>query len=257
MDCVKGKMTGAMCAQNQKECCIRAKDIDCCNHIPHLLDEVNQPLKAPQLSCGGDRWGCSSAQRNCQPDHRAISGAQQELSATVIPATIMATNTTTCVEGTQCAFSSAERNRWDNITFSVTGDFDTQICDCQQTFDCEHEDFHGNGTQCANFNEKEGKHCIDSCNCHGISGKDLMGFETEKHCLCGGKSKSLGGCHKSALCVSNPEKDIEEKINNQIYKTIGGVLSDIVKSAISSCVENTIHMEEDCHNGFDAAEEVK
>ena len=136
MDHVKGQMTGAMIAQKQKECCVRAKDIDCCNHIPHLLEEVNQPLKAPQLCSGDrhsineDRWGCTGAQRNCQPDHRAMCGASQELSATVIPATIMATNTTTVMEGTQCAFSSAERNRWDNVTFSVNGDLDTEICDC-------------------------------------------------------------------------------------------------------------------------------
>ena len=44
------------------------------------------------------------------------------------------------------------------------------------------------------------------------------------------------------MVALDPDKDIEERITNEIRKTIGGVLSQIVEQAISGLIKETVDM---------------
>lgn len=46
------------------------------------------------------------------------------------------------------------------------------------------------------------------------------------------------------MVALDPDKDIEERITNEIRKTIGGVLSQIVEQAISGSIKDTVDMDD-------------
>jgi hypothetical protein len=65
------------------------------------------------------------------------------------------------------------------------------------------------------------------CDCHGISGRDMLGFDNS--CPCSVRD-----------IVEDPDKDIERRINGEVEKTISELLSQIVNRAISESLENVI-----------------
>ena len=46
------------------------------------------------------------------------------------------------------------------------------------------------------------------------------------------------------MVALDPDKDIEERIVNEVRKTIGGVLSQIVEQAISGSIKDTLDMDD-------------
>ena len=46
------------------------------------------------------------------------------------------------------------------------------------------------------------------------------------------------------MVALDPDRDIEERITNEIRKTIGGVLSQIVEQAISGSIKDTVDMDD-------------
>jgi len=69
------------------------------------------------------------------------------------------------------------------------------------------------------------------CDCKNLKHHDADHWFN--HCDCGGD-------HEEDAC--NPEDDIDNKINKQIDKAIGDVLSEVVERCISSSLKGCIEM---------------
>jgi len=70
-------------------------------------------------------------------------------------------------------------------------------------------------------------HEVD-CECNGISGKDLLGFD--ESC----------GCEKDHIV--DPDADIERRITAQVEKSISDILSEIVNRCVSSSLHDCIQI---------------
>ena len=60
-------------------------------------------------------------------------------------------------------------------------------------------------------------------------------------------TEDIGKCDDhffEEMVALDPDKDIEERISNEIRKTIGGVLSQIVEQAISGSIKDTVDMDD-------------
>ena len=83
-------------------------------------------------SCEHDDWGCGSDGGIQQPHASIINvvGVESQLTATIIPAQVLVTNTTTLTNGTQCEESTGFRRRNDTEHFETFGNFSISKFDC-------------------------------------------------------------------------------------------------------------------------------
>lgn len=67
----------------------------------------------------------------------------------------------------------------------------------------------------------------------------MLGFDVG----CGG-CMNRGKKYEKVARVDDPEADIDRRINKEILKTIGDILSEVVHNAISSSFQDTIQLDD-------------
>eukprot|EP00347_Sterkiella_histriomuscorum_P023021 403336259 len=191
----------------------------------HRFDQ-HQEHRVNDCDCAIDDWGCDSHSTH-RPGQRHIVENRQSVVATVVPVQTVVTNTTQDITGDACHASFGKRQRDDVRQFQVEGNFKHSSYDVQQQCDTQGECFNETGAQRDRYWDVDYDHDVD-CECHGISGKDFLGFEE-------------GGCDcRVGHEVENPDEDIERRVTKEVEKTISELLSDIVSRCISESIENCI-----------------
>lgn len=154
----------------------------------------------------------------------------------VIPAQILNTNVATETNGNFCQASAGARKRNDTEAFDVSGSFRRNKFDCQEEMTTEASVFIGDGTGCASYYSHEGMHPVDACDCNVISTEDMLDFEQECDCRIFNEDR-----HKPKKFITvDPEEDVEMRINKQIEKSIGDILSEIVQNAFQQSFEDVV-----------------
>ena len=146
---------------------------------------------------------------------------------------MLVSNSSTTTHGFECEESAATRLRNDTELFRAKGSFCVSKFDCQENCLSEASCFVEEGNGRARFAEEEGEHPIEACDCNLIDTGDLLDLDSDCDCLKFEDKRH----HKD---ISDPEQDVENKINDQIRRTIGDILSEIVQNAFHQSFEDVI-----------------
>lgn len=134
---------------------------------------------------------------------------------------MLVSNSSTVTTGYECEESAATRLRNDTECFSAKGQFCVSKFDCQENCLSEASCFVEDGKGHARFAEEEHEHPIDACDCNLIDTGDLLDLDNDCDCL---EFEDKRHHHD----IADPEQDVEDRINEQIRRTIGDILSEIV-----------------------------
>lgn len=148
---------------------------------------------------------------------------------------MLVSNSSTTTQGFECEDSAAVRLRNDTEHFRAKGQFCVSKFDCQENCLSEASCFVQDGNGRARFADEEGDHPIDACECHAIDTGDLLDLDEDCDCRIFEDKRH----HKD---ISDPEQDVEDRINDQIRRTIGDILSEIVQNAFHQSFEEVIQL---------------
>lgn len=90
------------------------------------------------------------------------------------------------------------------------------------------------GTYCDLAHDVECRHDIECGDANCINSDDFLQFDQCITC-----KKPCADCE-----IDDPEKDVIKMINKEIYKSIAGVLNDIVSGSITQAFENIIEFDD-------------
>ena len=132
---------------------------------------------------------------------------ESSLTATIIPAQVLVSNSTTTSTGYECEESAATRHRNDTELFSAKGQFCVSKFDCQENCLSEASCFVEEGHGREKFAEKDCDHPIDACDCNLIDTGDLLDLDNDWDCL---NFENKRHNHD----IADPEQDVENRIND-------------------------------------------
>jgi hypothetical protein len=107
---------------------------------------------------------------------------ENQLTATIIPAQVLVSNSSTTTHGFECEHSAANRLRNDTECFKAKGQFCVSKFDCQENCLSEASCFVNEGSGHAKFANVEGEHPIDACDCNLIDTGDLLDLDEQCDC---------------------------------------------------------------------------
>jgi len=127
-----------------------------------------------------------------------------------------------------------------NEDFHVTGAFQTCIFNAEQGQATIDDAWAQNGIRNSSYNQGMPTFCPCKCDCHSSCPK-ADGSKCGTNCDC---FHGIGCDHRSehAQCT-DPDDDIERRINEEVQRTISDLLSDIVNRCISTSLQGCIEIE--------------
>lgn len=189
--------------------------------------------------CVANEWG-NDRIHLVKPSSSSSEECIVGVSATVIPALIATTETTGF--GVDAAQSESSSNREEHGTFStlLTGTLSADVYECQQNFNARDDDLYGLLEGDFNKYENENFHPVNACECILNEPRDFLDIDGS------GRATHFceTGCIDGIINELDPDVDVENRINAQIHKTIGDILSTILKDSISTALSDAISLED-------------
>jgi len=137
-------------------------------------------------------------------------------------------------EGFEC------HDQYENEDFTVQGTFSTSKFQLEQEQECISDLWEQAGNSTASFCQATPNNCKVHCDAHNLHAGIEDGL-TDTHCGC--FHDVDGDSHDLHASATNPDDDIERRINLQIEKAIGEILSDAINRCISTSLEGCIDLE--------------
>jgi hypothetical protein len=197
--------------------------------------------------CWADLGLCDEdhmVQRDCM-DHVAqktqITQASGS-SATIIPAVLQVTNSTITSEVNEKILGFECQNQHENTDFHVCGLLSTDRYECAQEQECMNSCWQQAGVADSEYCHSSPTNCEVGCGCHNLHAgvhDDLT--STRCNCFHGIGDGDFEGDLQAH--TTDPEDDIERRINGQIYHAIGDILSNAINRCISTSLEGCIDID--------------
>lgn len=188
----------------------------------------------------GDKNLCTSCGCDKLPEPSCVKvcGKACSVQTTVIPQQVLTTEKHTCLKGHQENEHCSDNCRFDTFGYMVDGHLQSVAVDCNQEAECDNDSFRECGLGCVTYDNKAEGGCRRGCNSGCNDNSDCEGFEDSFEDLNGGDNAM------EKFTKVDPEKDVENRINHHIRKTISDVLSQIVEKAICGSLQHTISIDD-------------